>query len=240
VYFGGDQYPRLASVLRYTAEKRCPGWDVSVVKVDPTTLVAASGSLSHANNSYKLQWWRDAVNDAPDGARVLLADADTFVLADLDPLWVHEFDFAYTGRDACQYPLNGGVVAARVSARTRQWFDAWLRRDREFLADKAAHWPWRKKYGGINQASLGSLLESDAADRLGLSVARLPCRVWNAEDTVWGRPDFRLETTPARVVHVKTALRMSVFGVMTHPHLRPVVALWRQLEREAAIAYNKG
>jgi hypothetical protein len=245
VYFGEDRYVRLAKVLKYTAGRHCRGWNVDVAHVDPTTLRAASQNISHANNSWKLEFWRDAVLSSPDGARLLLVDSDTFVNAPLDPLWGIPFDLAYTGRDQCNFPLNAGVIAVRVNPRTRAAMSTWFERDRAFLADFGLHSPWRKAYGGINQASFGSLLEGGAFAALGVDVVRVPCREWNAENTCWNRPNFNLAA--ARIVHVKSALRLAVFGEsVPNQNMRATVNLWRTLERQAdaiasgnAIAYNK-
>lgn len=232
VYFGEGQYPRLARVLDYTARTHCPGWDVRVRRLDGHTLRAASGSESHAHNHHKLQAWCAAVRDAPHGTPILLVDTDTFVVAPLDPLWDTPFAFAYTVRAASKYPLNGGVVAVRAGHASRALMEAWLEKDALFLRDAEAHRPWRMKYGGINQASLGAVLETGGVSDHALVVG-LPCLEWNCEDTCWER--FGPAT---RVVHVKSALRMAVFGIASAARLRPLVAAWRRAEQAAEAEAN--
>ena len=67
------------------------------------------------------------------------------------------------------------VYRAEVDAErsVRLFFDRWLARDREFLLDAEARAPWRRTYGGQNQASLGALLESVTPGALGLQVAQV-------------------------------------------------------------------
>lgn len=229
VFFGDGQYPRLARALALSAQRHCPGWDVNVRRIDPHVR-AASGNEADAANHHKLCEWRRLVEGAHDGARILLVDADTFVTAPLDSLWEREFDLAYTVRDASRsrFPLNAGVVAVRVGPATRRFMDAWSERDAAFLRDIEARGPWRQRYGGQNQASLGAILESGLAAALGLKVATLPCLEWNAEDTSWER--FNPAVT--KIVHVKGALRMAVFGIASSQHVRPLARMWRDLDTQ--------
>ncbi len=222
----GDQYPRMARVLAYTARLFAPAWSIRVEEIPRPTL-ASRASQAAMDNSWKLERWARVVEDAPDGAGVLLLDTDTFVTAPLDPLWEIPFDLAYTVRDAAPFPLNGGVVAVRANPRSRAFMRAWHQRDREMLRDLALREPWRRRYGGQNQAALGSLLEGPEVERL--HVVRLPCWEWNCEDLSWHR--FGPET---RIVHVHAALRATTFHFgATSPALVPLAALWRRREREA-------
>ncbi len=220
------QYARLARVLDRTARKHCPGWDVRVEKVDPPEVTTPTGTQSFADNSWKLGYWTRAVTDAPDGAEILLVDSDTFVTRDLSPLWDIDFDVAITVRETARFPLNGGVVAVRVNSTTRKFMEAWLGMDRQFLANPAEHRPWRRKYGGMNQSSLGYMLELSSPFSEQFNVARLPCLEWNCEDTSWAR--FDPEVT--RIVHVKSALRMAVFGIGPRRDVRHLASMWHALE----------
>jgi hypothetical protein len=228
VHFGGGQYPRLAAVLALTARRHAPDWDVRVQQIPPHNLRAATGSDSHAANHHKLQAWERIAASAPDGARVLLVDADTFVTGPLDGIWEQAFDVAYTARDAARYPLNAGVIALRVGPETRAFMAAWLAQDALFLRDREAAHTWRQRYGGQNQASLGAILEAGVHTGRGLHLVALPCAEWNCEDTTWAR--FGPAT---RIVHVKSALRLDAFDVARTPKTRTLAAMWRALDAEA-------
>lgn len=228
VWFGDEQYRRLARVLDKTARRWCPGWRVEVREVQspPPGLQSASGAQAHADNHHKLRYWEEAVRTEREGTNLLLLDADTFVNAPLDPLWDYAFDFAYTERPAgTKFPLNAGVVAVRCNAEGRAFMHTWLRADEILFRDRDLHYTWKKRYGGMNQASLGLVLESLRTASDPPRVAALPCREWNCEDTGW--KDFGPGT---RIVHVKSALRMTVFGTGFVQSTQPLARTWRDLE----------
>jgi hypothetical protein len=199
---------------------------VSIRRIGACGLRTGGQGQAAADNSWKLAEWARIVRDAPDGARVLLVDSDTAVTGSLDELWAHPFDVAITTRPkGSRFPLNAGVVAVRVSPATRAFMDEWLREDREMLAHPARLRPWRQRYGGQNQASLGAVLERGGH---GLDVARIPCEVWNAEDDSWHT--FGPDT---RILHVKGALRLAVFSMdPERATFRAAAAAWRAAERE--------
>lgn len=226
---GPDElWPRLVRVLTYTAMQHCLGWSVRVLH-DGGGLSVQSVHATPAEraNSQKLEAWVDRVRTAPDGAELLLVDADIVVCRPLDALWTLDFDLAYTARSG-KYPFNGGVIAVRVSSRTRWFMERWRAENERMLHAPLHHISWRVKYGGINQAALGCLLESGAWRDL--SIRPVPCLEWNCEDSSWA--DFDPQVT--RLVHVKSALRRAVFTDVTPAAgLEPLVTLWRALEREA-------
>lgn len=238
----GETYERLARTLEYTARQHCPGWDVTVERLDEAALpplVPASGNPSHVWNTWKLDWWRDRVLGAPDGARVLLIDGDTFVTRPLDPIWDLDFDVAYTLRAKYEkvrglagvrtrgggIPFNAGVIFLRVSERTRAFMRSWSETNLRFLRDAQEHEPWRKVYAGINQAALGYLLEQGEH---GCHIAELPCAEWNLVE--WGL--YEPEVT--RIVHVKSSLRRATFampGAARSERYLQLSKLWERTER---------
>lgn len=233
-YFGtgdiGDRYTRLAQVLDFTARRHLPNWDVNVQRIDPPEYASAMGNISHVWNTQKLERWFRVVDEAPDGARVLLIDGDTFITRTLDPIWEQPFDLAYTLRAGTHLPLNAGVVFVRVSPRTRDFMAAWWRTNLHFLRDAGAHTPWRLRYAGINQASLGYVLEKVPH---GCELLQIHCREWNCCE--WELFDPQV----TRIVHVKSLLRRVVFGMVSAAvgprtkKLHGLVKMWRGLEIEA-------
>ena len=184
------------------------------------TKLIERGKRSEACNTAKLAHWNDAVQASDDGDRLLLIDADAFILRPLDPVWEKEFDLAYTVRPT-RFPLNGGVVFLRVSPAVRAFCQAWATENMRLLHDNAdQRQPWRAEYGGINQASFAHMLRTDHQ----LTVETLPCREWNCEDTTWS--DFDPAIT--RIVHVKGALRMAcVQSQPILPGLAEIAAHWK-------------
>lgn len=226
-WFGGTPYRRMAQVLAYTAEIHCHGWDRAIDRITPATLDRhPSASDSHLANTQKMEAWYQAVMASPDGARVLLLDADTFITRPLDDIWDEPFDFAYTVKPS-RFPHNSGVVFIRVSPRSRAFVETWRNENLRMLREEAHHQEWRRKYGGINQASLGYALETGLA--AAIRILPLPCVEWNCEDSSWANFDPAV----TRVVHVKSRLRRAIFmegGFGTPKHIKRLAAEWRGLE----------
>jgi hypothetical protein len=256
-YFGAGRWRRLARVLEYSARKHCPGWDVHVERIEAPTAGSPLGMPAHVFNTRKLAWWAERVAAAPDGAQLLLVDADVVVLRPLDDLWSIDFDFGYTVRpEIARFPLNAGVVAVRASERVRDLFAAWSLENEAVL--HARRETARARYGGCNQAALGVLFErmewGAVTERLGIReaslgnirfrVAALPCAEWNCENATWQEGAAAPERI--RILHVKDQLRDRVFSAVAAfrrhrgipdplPHLRPLAEIWHQAERELAI-----
>lgn len=219
-------WPRLAGVFRHTAQMHLAGWDLDIEEVEPLPIRSSRAIPADGHNTQKLDHWVSRVLAAPDGARILLMDADTAILRDLDDAWALDFDVALTRRPQ-GFPYNGGVVFLRASRQVKHFLTAWCVVNEAMLADRAEHLAWQKKYGGINQAALGKLLETGAA--AGLKILDLPCPEWNCEDQSWA-----LFGPQTRVLHVKSDLRLAIFRApVMDPVLGPLVSLWRGLERES-------
>jgi alpha-N-acetylglucosamine transferase len=179
------------------------------------------------SNSLKLEHWNALVQQAPDGDRILLIDADMLVVRPLDPVWDRPFDVAYTVRPSgAKFPLNGGVVAVRVGAASRAFMQAWAAENRRMLNDQAHHNRWRQRFGGINQAALGALLAAGVRGQF----ATLPCLEWNCEDSCWGKFDPAV----TRLVHIKSELRLACRSrADQRGRWQPIVDRWRAADRES-------
>lgn len=228
VYFGGKTFRRMASVLEYTAAKHCPDWDVNIRRVDVKRFTkSAYAKHTHLVNTQKMYEWDQVVRRAPDGAEILLIDADTFITQSLDGVWQKEFDLAYTTKPGERFPLNSGVVFVRVTPELRRFFRAWWKKNLNLLRRPREHHRWRKRYGGINQASFGAMLNKGTGK---LNIIELSCREWNCEETNWRKFDQK-----TRIVHVKSGLRRAIFGAEEPKKLGipELASLWRRLERRS-------
>lgn len=222
------QFVRLARVLERSARTHCPTWSIVIERLAPPVRRGHAPDSSALANTVKLETWNRDVQAAPDGARLLLLDVDTVILRPLDPLWDRPFDVAYAERAGVKLPLNGGVIAVRVSDAVRRFFADWTAANARMLTDRTLHQLWKRKYGGLNQAALGFVLEEGGH---ALTWGRLPCVEWNCEDSTWSAFDPAV----TRIVHLKSALRQAIFGSGPRaPHVWPLAQLWRRLEREAA------
>ncbi len=229
----GERWPRMARTFTYSARVHCADWQLTIAKL-PTPQRAPSATDSHTANTAKLEYWCDQVAACADGDEVLLIDVDTAILRPLDDVWAQPFDIAYTVRPSgYPHPLNGGVVFLRVSLTARLFMAAWRTRNREMLNDRALRDHWRK-YAGINQRALGSLLEERPNDFGHLLT--LPCAEWNCEDSTWSSFD----PTTTRIMHIKSALRSTIFDSPGRPplkpHLRTLARRWSAIEQQAQLA----
>lgn len=235
-HFAGDaseQFDRLARVLAHTARQHCNGWDIRVERISPAPCRALDGTVAYERNTQKLDAWVDVMHALPDGAQLLLIDADTMILRTLNDVWQRDFDIAYTVRpSSCRLPLNAGVLFVRVNDRSRAFLTAWRVENRRMLADRTYHLQWRRKFGGINQAALGATLQHHAA---GVMLDRLPCHEWNCEDSTW----TAFDPAVTRILHIKSALRMGVFATgIVRPPVKALVGLWRRVEKDAVRAQH--
>ncbi len=230
------KFDRLASVLVKSARRHCPTWRLDIDAMPFAPMASPRGLDHNCYNTQKLEAWADAVERAADGDRLLLMDADTVILHSLDDLWNEPFDFAYTVKlGSPRMPLNAGVIAVRVSAKTRAFMRLWQTADRFLFENPREQNVWLPAFGGMNQCSLGMLFSKNDAAKPeqfrglthGLTIRRLECVTWNCEDESWAR--FDPDTT--RIVHVKGDLRRAIFGdQVATPGLRPLVDAWRAME----------
>lgn len=229
-YFeAGDsgKWARMARVLRFTAAHQCPGWTCTIERL-PIPITRAGRIAAHENNSVKLAYWNRAVQSAREGDRLLMLDADTMILRPLDDLWLTAFDLAYTVKDS-KPAFNAGVFALHVHDGTRAFMNTWVTHNDRLLEETPTKMSWQLRYGGVNQASLASVLPQ-AESEFGLSVSALPCHEWNCEDVSWA--SFGPAT---RIVHIKGDLRRMLFygPIYRKPDLSPLSEIWRSLERDA-------
>lgn len=235
VWFGGERYERLAKVFEATARRHCQDWTITVRRVSEQALPRhRSANQGHVANTQKLDHWNDIVQEAPNGARILLIDADTVILHPIDDIWEQGFDIAYTTKRS-QFPFNLGVIFVRISEPVKAFFAAWAAQNCRMLTHKVIHRQYRDRFGGINQASFGRTLETPAV--LGLNLVGIPCSTWNCEDSAWA--DFDPAST--RILHVKSALRRALFDndrdALAKPCVSRLVEMWKALEaREMAEA----
>jgi hypothetical protein len=240
-YFDADpqgRWSRMVRVLASTVRQQVPAWALDLQALPPSPLYSPRGVQRDVHNTRKLDAWADVVEAARDGESLLLLDADTVILRPLDVAWDEPFDVAYTTKPkGSRFPFNGGVVFLRVSDRTRAFVRLWGDANRVFLEQPREHDVWRPAHGGINQSALGMLLSSNQHAKparfreatTDLVVRRLPCLEWNCEDEHWDQ--FNPDVT--RILHVKGALHRAVFDGVGDPVLRPLVAVWRDLEEAA-------
>ncbi len=221
--YDGEFYTKLALVLAESAREHAPNWRHDIVRV----------SLSGA--APKLSYWLSVVEAAPEGECIALLDADTMITGPIDGIWDQPFDLCFTARDRerSKWPYNCGVVFVRASAGVRDFLRAWMQETARRVS-KHKDSPERKRdrelHGASEQAAFHHVLTSEHGARL--VTAGVPCRIWNCEDSEWGR--FGADT---KIVHVKGAFRDVLKGRPARPgrkkSIMPLVERWKVVSRRA-------
>lgn len=223
-YFdGGDgRWERMASAVLSSLAEHCPDWDVRLSVLEPREAEASRASFLH--NTIKLAEWVRQVEALEDGEQLLLLDADTLVRRNLDDAFAEDFDIALTRKmkrtQSC--PINAGVVFVRGSEASRAFFREWQAVNDRFYVDPAEHSPWEVRFGGINQAALGYLIENER-----LPATRwLDCAEWNA----CYEPLWRAAYDVSRIIHYKSHLRKALFSKnrLVRKRYKRLLAAWTE------------
>jgi hypothetical protein len=224
VYFdlrrGDTRYSRMGEVLRFTAALHCPQCVTKVERIAcPVSIKDGrrQGRNGLATNTDKLRAWVAFIDSCDEGDRVALLDSDMFIRDDFSDVWDKSFDVAYTDKEhSRKLPFNGGAVFVRVNDRSKALLARWLEVNDWMYANPAEHRPYRMRYGGMNQASFGFLLENGYPD---CAVLAVPAQRYNCCDThCWSR------WRESAIVHVKSQLRRTVFNRARH-----ALSDWRTL-----------
>lgn len=205
-HFGDETFARLAGALCVSVEANAP--DVEFCELVTAPPDNKSKLTRHyTDNHAKLKVWRAAVHAEPDDAEIVLMDADTIVLGDLQEAFDggNYYDIGWTWRPG-RLPMNGGVVFVRCTARARAFMDAWVARDEVLMRHRTLADHGAKKYGGANQASFMWLMLHGKGQDIA-TMQDLMCRKWNSVDQTWCQ--FNADT---RVVHIKGKLREACLG----------------------------
>lgn len=174
---------------------------LEVRRIDPPKI----GSRHHSfyNNHEKLRVWIDAMDQD-----TILIDCDMLCMKDISDGFDKIEHVGITVRPG-SYPVNGGVVFVKHTQKAKEFLEKWYEIDGKMLHDVDLHMRYHKKYAGMNQASLGWMLEN-GYDHL---VTRLPCSEYNLCDGQW--KDWK----QAKMIHIKGHLRTKVLGGnIPHPH----------------------
>lgn len=188
----GSRYERLlmAFIESWKKNAKIP---LQVLRVDPPKEVGKKKSFYW--NHEKLKHWVDAVDQD-----TILIDADMLCMADISNGFNQVDNLGFTIRPG-KFKYNGGVVFVKYTPESRKFLKKWLEIDHKMLNDWNLHRPWHEKYAGLNQSSMGYLVESGYRNL----VAELPCSTYNLCD---GWHDWQ----KARMIHVKGDLRLRVLN----------------------------
>lgn len=222
----GRNYGILLDVFKYSVSKNMPDAEMEII-IPPLPKAVPSKEFFMTKNTVKLEYWVNAVEKSK--GNIIIMDCDMLVLRDLSDAFKSNFDIAYTSRGAARTKLNGGVIFIKVNERSIKFLRRWVIVNQMMYENPVFHWPYRRKYVGMNQASLGYMLENETA---GIKIINFPCTEWNQCQEDWNKLNL---TT--RCVHIKSALRIDCMSgrlrTVTH---KAAFDLWIKYQEEMNLA----
>lgn len=151
-----------------------------------------------------------------------VADCDLMFLQSIEDINRLQFDIAVTTRNKMKY--NTGLWFMKPTARAKKFIERWIFNTEIIMNNFCKYEDFCWQHGGIDQASLFMTLQKNKK----ASVLELPCQIWNATQSEWRNVDYN-----TRVIHIKSKLRLAVFGKLTvdkegeFNYLLPLIKKWR-------------
>lgn len=217
------RYARYAAVWERTAQ-RVFGRSADIIKRDlqPPDFKQPCQVFHRGNRkigpSKTLSWlqkireWADIVELTPTGRPLLMTDIDVMFFS-------NPFDDLPSGFDVGICGNNTGAVYFSGSLRSHTFMAHWLMATEMMIENVALYQDYDRRYKGLDQASMGYLLEMGGP---GANVVQLPRRFHSTCE------DYEM---PCHVMHYHSKLRAVVFGdrpaSIVPEEIRPYAAAWR-------------
>jgi hypothetical protein len=212
-----NRWQRMSAVLAYSCKKHGLEIEIHMMPIPP--------DMDHdpkvASNHDKLKLWNDVVQAATDP--ILLLDADMFCQRNPLELAKTVEHVGITWRmEGQEIPLNAGFVFVQPTPEAKAFFRAWVEADDLLRANPGLHLKYRQKWAGMNQSSLGMLIETQSPP-----LTRLECVDYNLVE-----PWAGIET--AAFVHIKSKAQYHIFSNTReeNPFIQAVKSRFLQLESE--------
>lgn len=164
---GDGIYQRLCDVFEYSCGRENVDCHIHKMAVPPKPL---SGQQRWApDNHYKLIEWKKYIEQEShrrSGELILLSDSDMICrnapsMKDLERTKV----IGLTKRVPPARHFNAGMLVCRLGPELVDFFQEWCARDKELFHNATKHKRYKRKYFGMNQASLGWMLEESHKQR---------------------------------------------------------------------------
>jgi hypothetical protein len=193
-------------------------------------------------NTVKLGIWLKVQRENPSQDMVL-ADADMLCLDRVEKIFEqYEFDVAICNRtddDPKAPKYNAGIVFLRGDTYNRNAMDfmrEWFNINDRMYNDPLMHKPYRRKYCGMNQASLGYLMERKEELVPHVNVIEIPTFMVNScceKDWRDTEEALTLKMTPPTFLHLKGSLRKMFLLGKDHPYYPNISETWRHYVRKS-------
>jgi hypothetical protein len=221
-------YGLLLKVFQYSVFKHMPDTNFEAIKISPPKKDPPK-EYFQTKNTVKLGYWVDAIKASNENTAIM--DCDMLVLRDMADAFDFDFDIGYTIRTS-KIKLNGGLLFIRPNKKSIRFLETWVKINQAMYDsigtdDSELYESYRKKYAGMNQASLGWMLENYEPD---IKIKPFPCVEWNVCQEDWAT--FDPET--ARCLHIKSKLRqMCLADKLKHPRFIEAFCIWKEYKKEA-------
>lgn len=142
----------------------------------------------------KIRQWAMIIGSIPEGRPILMSDIDVMFFSDpFSDLSAYNYDVGICGN-------NTGLVYFSGSAESHRFMVRWLEATEYLFANKELYKQYDKKYKGLDQGSMGYLLESGEHNA---NVVQLPRRFHSTVEHY---------SLPCHVMHYHSRLRAVIFG----------------------------
>lgn len=220
-----NTFKKLFSVYKKSIELNIPDAELIDIHVPFPENTMGRNCFCHHNHA-KLLKWVEYMETCQDN--VIFTDADMLALRDPVEIWDADFDICYTERThtntSRKIPLNGGVVFVKPTEKAREFLRLWAQIDGQMYNDAEFHAKYIRKYVGMNQASLGYLIEHPE-----LYTAKLlpvHTRKYNAVECDW-----RYIDNTTAFVHIKSSLRAKILtGKIPIGHFKTAMIKWKEIK----------
>jgi hypothetical protein len=187
----GDEYLKYKKALVRSINDNCIDFEIVDIELKPL-----KRKDFHLANYLKLQTWAKNIK-----GNTVLIDADTIVLGNVSEVFDLDSDLIYTKRQFNRsIPFNSGVVFVKESGIPI--IQKWAEIDHKMYKNPFLHRKYKGKYYGFNQSSFGCLLETHSEFKIDFVC----CSIYNSCDA----GDWKVNYNFAKIVHVKSDLRISV------------------------------
>lgn len=163
-------------------------------------------------NSQKLNLYNEYLKNNPQDDIVFM-DCDMIVREDFSEVFDRVETIGYTFADYPRnIPFNGGFLVVKANALAHDQFDELTKINNRMVKQHFFHAPYRARYGGINQAAMGYMMEH------GATWTALPMSIYNMCEN-W-------HIINSKVMHYKSKLRTALHAEKPPKPFMPLIREW--------------
>jgi hypothetical protein len=193
-----------------------------------------SNDITKRISSKTLVWERAARDNESESGWLIFLDADMLVIKELASFLENFTDDAIFTERSGQFPINSGVIAARPSKGTAEFFTSWLNETQNILGTPTLYAQANDKslpYGGADQMALHRLLNYRGYDphnrRYAVSLAADSRFHFSSTECSYLNETYSVPITDVtHILHYKGGWRGILFEGGAFTRNRPKSASW--------------